>query len=331
MPRPPRNRALLLAAAGALLLSGCAHLRAHGGATAPRPLPDDLAAYYSYPAAPAQAMVTLIGTRHGVRESLVRFPLSAPQGFEPTEPVVEFEWFESSRPGRRPAILLNPILGGDYPLERGMCRFFARHGYHVALVHRKTLKVSPEHRIDRMELLLRQGVIRVRQVVDWIQARETVDPQRIGSFGLSMGGMVSTMAAAVEPRLRVHVIALAGGSLADILGSTHDTLLTKPMARYLARNRMDMATLERLLRQHVKTDPLLLAPYVDPSNLLMIIAWFDRTVGRENSLRLWRALRRPEAVFLPFGHYTSYLAIPYVERQALRFFNRRLASDGNRL
>ena len=132
------------------------------------------------------------------------------------------------------------------------------------------------------------------------------------------------IAAAVEPRLKIHVVALAGGSLPDILMSSKDTLLTKPMARYLERNHMDKATLERLLRQHVKTDPVLLAPYVDSSNMLMMIAWFDHTIGRTNALRLWRALGRPEAVFLHFGHYTSYLALPYIKHTALRFFNARL-------
>ena len=87
-----------------------------------------------------------------MREFAVQFPLSA-EGFEPTEPVVEFEWFESTQPGRRPAILFNPILGGDYPLERGVCRFLARHGFHVAMVYRKTLKIAPEHPVDRIELL----------------------------------------------------------------------------------------------------------------------------------------------------------------------------------
>jgi hypothetical protein len=61
---------------------------------------------------------------------------------------VEVEWFESTEPGRRPAILFNPILGGDYPLERGICRFLASHGFHVAMVRRKTLKISPEHPVS---------------------------------------------------------------------------------------------------------------------------------------------------------------------------------------
>lgn len=314
-----------LTAYGFLLIacSGCAHIPIDARYQSPKPLPSEVASYYTYPARPANVTVTLIREEQRFREWLVQFPLSA-QGFEPTEPVVEVEWFESREPGRRAAILFNPILGGDYPLERGMCRFFAAHGFHVAMVHRKTLKISPEHPVDHLELLLRQGVLRIRQVVDWMESHERVDPKRLGSFGISMGGIAGVVTAAIEPRLRIHVVALAGGGIPDILVTSKDTLLTKPRARYLARNQMDLKTLETLLRQHVKTDPLRLAPYVDSRNLLMFIALADRTVGTTNAFRLWRALGRPEAVFMPLGHYTAYFYLPYLKYRSLRFFKAHL-------
>jgi len=306
-------------------VSGCAHLPRDARDAGPRTLPPDFAAYYDYPAPPSDVTIQPIREHPRYREFLVRFPLSV-DGFEPTEPVVEFEWFESTAPDRRPAIVFNPILGGDYPLERGLSRFFARHGFHVALVHRKTLKISPEHPVEQLELLLRQGVVRIRQVVDWIASHERVDPQRLGSFGISMGGIASIITAAIEPRLRCHVVALAGGGLPDILLTSRDKLLTKPRTRYLQHNQMDAATLEALLRQSVKTDPIRLAPYVDTHHLLMFIALADRTIGLANALRLWRVLGRPEVVFLPFGHYTAYFSLPYVRYASLRFFQKHLAA-----
>lgn len=315
--------AVLSAACWVLGTHGCAYLPQRTP-LAPQPLPAELAVYYDYPAKPSQATTKLVRERPAYREWLVSFPLSA-AGFEPTEPVVEFEWFESTRPGRRPAILFNPILGGDYPLERGICRFFARRGFHVALVHRKTLKVSPEHPVSRLEVLLRQGVIRIRQIVDWMAAQERVDPERMADFGVSMGGMASVMAVAVEPRLKAHVVVMAGGSLADILMTSRDTLLTKPRQRYLQARGMDLATLRRQLEQEVKTDPLHLAPYADGRRMLLFISLLDRTVGTRNELRLRRALGRPATQFLCAGHYTAYLLLPYLKYASLRFLTRELA------
>jgi pimeloyl-ACP methyl ester carboxylesterase len=305
------------------LCVGCAEAPPRRHPPAPLALPAQEAAYYQYPSPPQNVSVEAVRETPQHREFLVRFPLSVPD-FEPTEPVVEFEWYETRAPGRGPAILFNPILGGDYPLERGVCRFFAGHGFHVALIHRKTLKISPEHPVERLELLLRQSLLRIRQVVDWMTAHERVDPERLGSFGISMGGMATVMAAALEPRLKVHVAALAGGSLPDVLMTTKDTLLTKPRAKYLAANRLSLEELERRLRETIRTDPLRLAPYIESRRLLLFVALADRTIGTANGLRLRRALGYPRTVFLPLGHYTSYLMLPYLKRRSLAFFRKQL-------
>src|SRR3989338_537214 len=317
------SRALLSVVCGLWSAYGCAYAPLRTSPHPPPPLPTEVAAYYAYPHRLADVTTQPLRNNQWVRESQISFPLSA-SGFEPTEPLVEFEWFESQQPGRRPAILFNPILGGDYPLERNICRFLARHRFHVALVHRKTLKIAPDQPIEHLELLLRQGIVRIRQVVDWMEAHERVDPSRMGSFGISMGGIAGIITAAVEPRLRAHVVALAGGSLADILVTSKDSLLAKPRARYLAHHHMDLKTMETHLRQHITTDPVRLAPYVDTTRLLMFIAVGDRTIGRGNSLRLRRALRFPATVFLPTGHYTAYLMLPYLKYASLRFFRRHL-------
>ncbi len=305
------------------LLSGCASLPHRAAERIPQPLPDAIASYYAYPKKPNAVTIEKIRVRERFAEYLVKFPLSY-EGFEPTEPVVEFEWFESTAQGKRASIVFNPILGGDYPLERGICRFLAARGFHTALIHRKTLKVSPDKPVAHMELLLRQGLIRIRQVVDWMETRECVDADRIASFGISMGGIASSMLSAVEPRFKAHVAALAGGSIPDILMSTHDTLLTKPLKRYLKQNNMDKQTLKAQLRESVRTDPLLLAPYADSRRMLMFIAMADRTIGRANSFRLWRALGKPRVNLMPSGHYTAYLALPYLKFASLRFLSEQL-------
>ena len=311
----------------ALAVAGCATVPARFVAQTPTPLPPGLAAYYDYPDHAPKAAVEPVKRRRAWTESLVRFPLSVPEGLTPTEPTVEFEWFETTQPGRRAAIVFHPILGGDYPLERGVCRYLAQQGFHVALVHRKTLKIPPEREVAYLELLLRQGVLRIRQVVDWMARQERVDPDRLGSFGISMGGIATVLAAAVEPRLRAHVAALPGGGIADILASSNDSLLTKPLNKYLAHHRMNKKTLEQQLRAALKTDPILLAPYVPTDRFLMFIAVADRTIGYRNSMRLWEALGRPKSVLLPFGHYTAYLALPYLKYASRRFFQKALSVD----
>lgn len=314
---------VILGCAG-LSAAGCASIPQRAVVPAPHPLPDALVAYYDYPDHASQAVQLPLEETRQFRVSLVRCPFSPPADLAVTEPIVEWEWYESTRAGRRPAIVLNPILGGDYPIEQSLARFFAARGYHVALIHRKTLKISPEHELAHIELLLRQGLIRIRQVVDWVSRHPSVDPQHLGSFGISMGGIAGAMTAAIEPRLRAHVIALAGGPLADILATTADPLLAKPRARYLASHQLPLQMLHDELARVIVSDPIRLAPYTQGQPILFVIALTDRTIGRSHEFALWRALGRPQVTMLLSGHYTSYLALPYLKRKSLRFFRQTL-------
>jgi hypothetical protein len=41
-------------------------------------------------------------------------------------------------------------------------------------------------------------------------------------------------------------------------------------------------------------------------------------------VRLWRALGHPTVVFLPVGHYSAYLTLPYLKYVSLRFLRDQL-------
>jgi len=322
LPRRNTRLAVLAGACGVLCASGCAHIHPVPPTRPTHLLSAEHRAYYDYPRQPAQAAVTLLEQRPRYRRHRVEFPSLHPIVEE--HEVITLEWFETTRPGRSPAVLVYPILGGDYPLERGFCRYFAEHGFHAVLVYRAKFKFSRERGMEYLEGLLRQAVIKDRQTVDWLETLPQVDAGRLGAFGISMGGMNAVLTAAVEPRLRAHVIALAGGPLAEILRDTHDTVVTKPRTRYVSERGITLEQLHAEARAEVRSDPLALAPAVEASAVLMISAVFDRSIPRRNSDQLWEALGRPERLWLPLGHYTSYLLVPYVRAQALRFLRSRL-------
>jgi len=76
------------------------------------------------------------------------------------------------------------------------------------------------------------------------------------------------------------------------------------------------ATLTELLR----SEPLRVAGAIDPRRSLAVIALWDRVIGWRNSLDIWRALGRPQTIWLPTGHYTSLFALPYIKLRVLWFF-----------
>jgi len=77
--------------------------------------------------------------------------------------------------------------------------------------------------------------------------------------------------------------------------------------------------------RYIKSEPLLFAKYINKENVAMYISLFDRIVRPQFARRLWKAMGKPKAFFVPFGHYTSILSFPYAERLAYRFFKEKLA------
>ena len=79
-----------------------------------------------------------------------------------------------------------------------------------------------EHRIDRcIELgtcAIGKMVYDIRRGVDYLVAREEVDPQRIGCVGHSLGGTLAEFATAVDPRIRLSMPTAWTCNFAEIIG-----------------------------------------------------------------------------------------------------------------
>ena len=62
--------------------------------------------------------------------------------------------------------------------------------------------------------IIAQTVFDLRRGVDFLEKwEEDIDKSRIGYMGISLGGIIGTVFCGVEPRIKVPVIALAGGGL----------------------------------------------------------------------------------------------------------------------
>ena len=58
-----------------------------------------------------------------------------------------------------------------------------------------------------------QTVFDLRRAVDFIETRKELDASRIGYYGISLGGITGTIFCGVEDRIKVPVVALAGGQM----------------------------------------------------------------------------------------------------------------------
>ncbi len=314
------TRRKAFAAVLTLSLSGCATLPVPLGRRSGSPLSPDLAAHYDYPKLSLQAHVE--STREGSGYRIQRLMLTSPDPAA-THPI-KVEWYKPSRAGRLPVILMSPILAGNDLYVREFARFFAGRGLHAVLVYRQKEVFSADRDLKDIENHFQESVIQLRQTLDWLQTQESVDSERIGTFAISLGAILTAILAAVEPRVKCSVLGLPAGHIAEIIMTSEDKAIRKRRRAYLERHGWTKERALKELEAVILSEPMRFAPSINPQNALVIAGIFDRVLGFHRSLDLWRSMGRPKLVLLPTGHYTAYLATPYLKIVTYSFLRRHL-------
>lgn len=246
------------------------------------------------------------------------------------EDPIELLLFRPRRLGRerRPLVLMSPILANSLTLMNEFATGFTRQGFLAAIVMRKEFEFDPATALEDAEGEFRTYVMQSRQAVDYLVTRPEVDPERLATFGVSAGATISACLAGVDDRFRAHVLVLAGGPVADVLSDTDEDRFVRYREALGASSGKDPAWFREELRRRLRTDPVALAPRVDPDAVLLFLARRDTAIPVRHGYTLWRALGKPRLHVLPLGHYTSFLLLPWISAETNRFLAARLTKVG---
>jgi dienelactone hydrolase len=257
----------------------------------------------------------------------LRFP-SPVVSPEPVNNTVHAEYFRPSNalggdPRRRPAVIVLHILGADFALSRYLAARLAERGVAALFVK---LPYYGERRppgdgkrflsadIDRSIGAMRQGICDVRRAAAWLASRPEIDPDRLGITGISLGGIVAAVAAAVDPTLDRVALLLAGGDLARILWEMPEA------ARYRALWIESGRTLADLRALTDPYDPLTHAHRLAGKRVLMIAGNSDDVVPPSCTRALWIAAGRPPIIWYDCGHYSALAYLLPAVRKTVEFF-----------
>ncbi len=298
----------------AFALAGCLSLPVPARPGPQATLPEELAGRYAYAPLPLQARAFEVRGEDGYS---VRKLELAPAG-------IRADWYKPDRRGRLPAVLISPILAGNDLYIREFARFYASRGMHALIVYRPRELFSTDRELAQVEKHFQESVVQLRQALDWLEAQESVDPGAIGSFAISLGAILTTILAAVEPRVRASVLGLPAGKVAEVIMTSRDKAIRKRRRSYLEKRGWDERQGLKEMEKAIVSEPMRFAPAIDPGRVLMISAVFDRVLGLGRSMALWRAMGRPRLILLPTGHYTAAAATPYLKAAAYSFLRRRL-------
>ena len=266
--------------------------------------------------------------RSGEKYRLHRLTFPSPVTTDVVENnTVHGEYFQPAGKGPFPACVVLHILGGDFLLAETVASHLARN--QVAALFVKMPYYGPRRRKDSSKRMvsedpretvagMTQAVLDIRRATAWLGERTEVDPKRLGITGISLGGIVSALAASGEPRLENVAVFLGGGNFADLLWANETGRAQAFRKRWLA----DGGTRESFTDILAQIDPVTYGHLLQGRRVLMIAAKNDEVIPPACATALWESIgREPELVWIDAGHYS---AIKYLPEELVRldlFFN----------
>lgn len=225
--------------------------------------------------------------------------------------------------GPVPAAIVLDIMYGNAIVARGLARGLAAQGVAAVYVpmayynarrpkgdaHLRWIEEDPARALEP----IRQTVLDIRRAKAILASRREVDPKRIGITGVSLGGIMTSLAAGVDGDFWRVCPILAGGDLANMIFHAPETRRVK--AKLLAKG-FDQEKLEPII---APVEPLHFASRIDPGRSLMINARSDEVIPKDCTLALWKAFGKPTLLWLPSGHYTAAWYLPTIKQTAIDF------------
>lgn len=254
----------------------------------------------------------------------VTFPSPVATPF-PQNNTVHGEFYRPKREGKRPAVIVLHILGGDFELSRLVCTALAQFGTASLFVKLPYYGPRRPPGVDRRMVVLdaqqtiegfTQAVLDIRRGASFLAAQSQVDANELGITGISLGGITAALAAGNEPRFKNVAPVLAGGDLVRIARESKE--FTRQRAKIDAAGIDPTAELEKCRC----VDPLEYAGNLRDRNMLMINADADEVIPKACTLALWEAAGKPKQIWLRGGHYTAIWSLPQALLKLGKFFER---------
>ena len=222
-----------------------------------------------------------------------------------------------------PAAVVLDILDGSAFVARALACGLAEQGVAALYVpmacygprrpaggaHYRYYAEHPEKTVDN----LRQTVMDIRRGKAVLAALPEIDPDRIGITGVSLGGIVTSLAAGVDGTFHRVVPILAGGDVAAICFHARETRRIREACKAKGITQEQLAAMLR------PVEPLTFAGRVDPATCLMINAAKDEVIPPAATAALWTAIGSPQMLTVPVGHYGAGLFLPNIRQRTIDF------------
>ncbi len=279
--------------------------------------------------------------------SLLRFKSPKPSGIDVVDNAKALIFYPSNDTTKNALIFVHGTGQRNFDHLKYYPQFFSKNGY-VTL-----MPVLPYH-FDRtppgkksgtafikgtdVELAERfdQAVTDILTYVDFLESKGF---EKVDIMGFSFGGMIATIAMAIDKRIEKGVFVVTGGNYEYITWKSVATKILRvsyeenkecnPSECALKHKMFDIAakkfhSLDDLedLPVCFTYDPSIFAHLIPPRKVLFFKAAFDPFIPSTSSDDLWKRLGKPKRYVLPSGHLSAHLIFKkFIAKKSLEFLN----------
>ena len=224
-----------------------------------------------------------------------------------------------------PAVVVLHILGGDFELSRVCCRALSNQG--IATLFLKMPYYGPRRPSGKRERMISEDPVKtvarvtqavkdIRRAADWLESRDEVDSKRLGITGISLGGIVASLTASVEPRFKNSCLVLAGGDFATLFMESTELDDERDAWEGQAVTAQEVGAALKMI------DPLTYASRLKGRNVLMMNGRKDTVIPRTCTDQLWELAGKPEIIWWNAGHHSSAIYLPSGLLKMVPFFKQ---------
>ncbi len=309
-----------------------------------QPLSQEMQSYYDYP----RETVDLKNNTDPVDTDLsytvrhLKYPSISDNGQK--DNLVRGTFYKSKSKEKKPLIIILPLWGSyTYPVDETSEDLIKdgndRHvllfkGENFMLDWKSAGQALTPKEFDiattKMAERFKTHVTDLRRFIDWAETQPTIDMSRIAIIGFSHSALVATVAAAVDPRIRITISVMGGTHIHQILANCSlertDTLkkvITERFGwskeRYQQELKKNMKQLSLVKMQH----------RINPKNTLIIESAYDDCIPQTARDDLWKYTGYPDKFSYAYGHKTAFLSMTILGGYSLRhkiydFLDKRL-------
>ena len=231
-------------------------------------------------------------------------------------------WYWPRKKGRaKKGIIVLPITGGNYEVSTLFAEHFAKKGFQTLQIHRRADWLVVDRSFEELHSLFIEYQKDILRAIDAWKREAALDS--VSLFGVSMGGIIGANLLAQRADLDAAVLCIAGAPLWEILAYSRDPAAVEFRKNIKQKFSLSTAALTEMFEKHLSS--ILLSPEKTEQiaeKTLFISAIFDRVIPPKNATYLWKKLGKPARLFLPTGHYSAAILLPWIKLAATQWFKR---------